>query len=182
MAVKWCLTVVSTCPPLSTFSRAYAVYLGVFFWRMCFQILYFVTGLFVFFYTFYKVEFKKKLSCKCSLYILGTNPLSHTCFTSISFHQVDCLFSFFFETEKFLRAFLIWLSGKESTCQCRRNRFDPWSFIQENPTCLGATKPTHHNCLAYALEPKSCNYWSQRDLEPMHRVLTTGPPGKSPRF
>ena len=63
-----------------------------------------------------------------------------------------------------------WLSGKESTCKCRRNGFDPWSLIQENPTCLRATKPMHHNYWAYALEPKSCKYWSQHALELMHSL------------
>ena len=29
-------------------------------------------------------------------------------------------------------------SGKESTCPCRRHRFDP--LIWEDPTCHGATK------------------------------------------
>ena len=32
-----------------------------------------------------------------------------------------------------------WLSGKESTSQNRR------PLGQEDPTCHGATKPTHHN-------------------------------------
>ena len=35
-----------------------------------------------------------------------------------------------------------WLSGKESTCQCRK-LFR--SLVQEVPTHLGATKPVHHD-------------------------------------
>ena len=39
-----------------------------------------------------------------------------------------------------------WLSGKESTYQCRRHAFDPWSrkvpsLVQEGPMCHRATKP-----------------------------------------
>ena len=32
--------------------------------------------------------------------------------------------------------------------------------VQENPTFRGATKPTHHNYWARALEPESRNYWA----------------------
>ena len=42
-----------------------------------------------------------------------------------------------------------------------------WSLIQEDPTCLGATKPKHHNYWACALEPGNCSYWSLSALEPM---------------
>ena len=36
-----------------------------------------------------------------------------------------------------------WLSGKEFTCQCRRQGFDPWTV--EDPTWHRATKPVYHN-------------------------------------
>ena len=36
-----------------------------------------------------------------------------------------------------------------------------WALVQEDPTCRGATKPTHHNYLACALEPASHNYWAR---------------------
>ena len=49
-----------------------------------------------------------------------------------------------------------WLSGKESTCQCRRHGFNPWSG--KSPTCHEATKPVHHYWTR-ALEPGSHNYW-----------------------
>ena len=52
-----------------------------------------------------------------------------------------------------------WLTGKESTCQCRWHEFDPW--FQEDPARLRATKPVH-NSWAWALEPTSCNYGSPR--------------------
>ena len=35
------------------------------------------------------------------------------------------------------------LSGKESTCQCRRHGFTLWSG--EDPTCCGATEAVRHN-------------------------------------
>ena len=36
-----------------------------------------------------------------------------------------------------------WLSGKESTCQCRRHRFDPWS--RKIPHSSEQLKPVHHS-------------------------------------
>ena len=48
-----------------------------------------------------------------------------------------------------------WLSGKESTCQCRTL---VQSLIWEDPTCWGAAKLVHHNYRACALEPMSHNY------------------------
>lgn len=35
-----------------------------------------------------------------------------------------------------------WLSGKESSCQCRVHRF---ALIWEDPTSRRATKPVHYN-------------------------------------
>ena len=57
-----------------------------------------------------------------------------------------------------------WLSGKESTCQ----RQETWvlSLGQEDSTCLRATKPTHHNYWACALEPASRNNWRPSTLQP----------------
>ena len=34
------------------------------------------------------------------------------------------------------------------------------SLVWEDPACHAATKPMHHNCWAWALEPGSCNYWA----------------------
>ena len=58
-----------------------------------------------------------------------------------------------------------WLIGKESTCQCRRYEFNPWS--RKNPHAteqinLGATtvEPVLQSLRATATEPSSCNYWS----------------------
>ena len=50
-----------------------------------------------------------------------------------------------------------WLSGKETTCQCRREESLP---DPGRSTCLRATKPMCHNYWACALEPRSCNYWA----------------------
>ena len=63
------------------------------------------------------------------------------------------------------------------------------ALVWDDPTCLGATKPVHHNYWACALEPGSHNYWahvpqlleptclepvlcnrrSHRNEKPMHR-------------
>ena len=42
--------------------------------------------------------------------------------------------------------------GKESTCQFRRHRLDPW--FRKIPQCFRATKPMCHNSWAWALEPR----------------------------
>ena len=57
-----------------------------------------------------------------------------------------------------------WFNGKESACQCRRHRFDPWSG--RIPQALGTAKSRHHNFWACTLEPRKRNYWSPRALEP----------------
>ena len=41
------------------------------------------------------------------------------------------------------------------------------SLIQKDPTCLGTTKPVHHNDWASPIEARSRNYWSPHALEPM---------------
>ena len=50
-----------------------------------------------------------------------------------------------------------WFSGKESSSQCRRCGFNPWSG--EDPTGCRATKPMRHQCWVCALQPGSHNYW-----------------------
>ena len=35
------------------------------------------------------------------------------------------------------------------------------ALVQEDPTCLRATKPVRHNYWACALEPLSNNYWAR---------------------
>ena len=49
---------------------------------------------------------------------------------------------------------LPWLIDKESSCQCRRYGFDPWSG--KIPTCHRATKPVCHNCepMLWSWEPQ----------------------------
>ena len=43
------------------------------------------------------------------------------------------------------------------------------SLVRQDPTCHGATKPMHHNCWAWALEPASHSYWDRmpQPLKPM---------------
>ena len=57
-----------------------------------------------------------------------------------------------------------WLSGEESTCQCRRHGFDPWSG--KIPIYIRATKLMHHRYWACALEPGSSNDWAPSPLGP----------------
>ena len=52
-----------------------------------------------------------------------------------------------------------WLSGKQSSCECRRHRFDPWSgkipcAAKHLSPCAATTEPTCHN------------YWSLHAREP----------------
>ena len=47
-----------------------------------------------------------------------------------------------------------WLSGKESARQCRRHKFSP-SCRKKDPTCCGASKPTHYDYWACTLEHRS---------------------------
>ena len=44
------------------------------------------------------------------------------------------------------------------------------ALVQEDPTCLGATKSMRHNYWACALEPTSHNYWAHvpQLLKPTH--------------
>ena len=44
------------------------------------------------------------------------------------------------------------------------------SLVREDPTCLGATKPVHHNYWACALGPPSHNCWSPRATTTEARV------------
>ena len=67
-----------------------------------------------------------------------------------------------------IRTSLVRFNGKESACQCRRHRFDPWSG--KNPHAMGATKPMHHSYWACALEPGNHNYEAHvlQLLKPVH--------------
>ena len=55
----------------------------------------------------------------------------------------------------------LWLSGKESTCQCRRHRFDPWSG--KIPRATEQLSLCRLYC-ACALELESRNYWAHVPL------------------
>ena len=59
-----------------------------------------------------------------------------------------------------LQGFPGWLSGKESSCQCRRHRFDPWSGkISHAAKQLSLCAPTP--------EPMCYNDWRLGALEPV---------------
>ena len=53
---------------------------------------------------------------------------------------------------------LCWLSGKESTCPCRRHGFSPWS--RKVLHAAEQLNPVHHNYWACALEPGGRNCWA----------------------
>ena len=61
---------------------------------------------------------------------------------------------------------LLWLSDKESACQCRRYGFDP--------TCCGATKPVCQIHWACVLELGNHNRWAQ-ELQLLKPVCPRGP-------
>ena len=58
-----------------------------------------------------------------------------------------------------------WLSHGESSCQCRRLRFNPWP--RNIPTCHRATGPVHHDYWDCVLESRSHNRRSLSTLEPV---------------
>ena len=66
-----------------------------------------------------------------------------------------------------------WLRSEESTCQCRKHRFDPWPKKIPHATkqlrpCATTTESARAQELKL-LNPHSCNYWSPRTLEPALR-------------
>ena len=63
-----------------------------------------------------------------------------------------------------------WLSGKESTCQCRGHGFDPWSrktpHAMEQLSPITTTfEPVPQSSGAATPEPTCCKYWSLHALE-----------------
>ena len=64
-----------------------------------------------------------------------------------------------------------WLSGEESTCQCREHRFSPWSrgiphAVGQLSLCTTTTEPVLQSLGSATTEPSCCNYWSPHALEP----------------
>ena len=51
-----------------------------------------------------------------------------------------------------------WLSGKESTCQCRRHRFNPWS--RKIPRTMEHLRPCAPQLLGLCSRAGSPNYWA----------------------
>ena len=62
--------------------------------------------------------------------------------------------------KKKIQGLLWWLSGKESTCQCRRHRFDPWSgkipnVAEQLSLCTTNTEPMlPRTCALQQEEPR----------------------------
>ena len=65
-----------------------------------------------------------------------------------------------------------WLSGKESTCQCKRHRFNPSSgkiphAAEQLSLCTTTIEPVLWSLGAATTEPMCHNYWSPCSLEPL---------------
>ena len=89
---------------------------------------------------------------------------------------------YYFVIKKDIRASL-WLSGKESACQCRRHRFDPWSrtilrAAEQLSLCATTTEPVCYSQGAATgyrpqllklvhLEPVLCNRGSHCNENPL---------------
>ena len=74
-----------------------------------------------------------------------------------------------------------WLSGKESTCQCRRQGFDSWSGKIPHAT---EQLSLSHNYWACALAPRNRSCWSLHALESVvcqKRQCSEKPEHRSPR-
>ena len=103
------------------------------------------------------------LSCISCLYRLEINSLSIVSFAIIFSHSEGCLFNLLmvsFVVQKLLslirshlfRGLFRWLSGKESTCQCRRCRiygFDPGSGRSPGE---GNGNPLQYSCLEASMD------------------------------
>ena len=89
--------------------------------------------------------------------------------SNISLAQNWVLFTIqYFVPRKMSQGLPWWLSGKESACQCRRHKFNPWSRkISHAP---GAAKSVCHKFWACTLEPGSRNYRAHvlQPLKPSH--------------
>jgi len=65
-----------------------------------------------------------------------------------------------------------WLRGKESTCQCRAHRFDPWSrkippAAEQLSPCARTTDPGLESPEAPSTEPMCHNDWSACNQDPV---------------
>ena len=72
--------------------------------------------------------------------------------------------------------FSLWLSSKESACQCRRHRFNPWSrkispAVELLSPCTTTTEPVLWSPGAARTEPLPRSYWSLRATGPEEPVL-----------
>ena len=80
------------------------------------------------------------------------------------------------ELKTYIQELPWWPSGKESACQCRGHRFDPWSgkiphALEHESPCTTTIEPVLQNLGATATELSGCNYLSLPSLEPLfHNV------------
>ena len=57
-----------------------------------------------------------------------------------------------------------WLSGKQSVCQCRRRRFDPW--VGKIPW----RRATHSSILAWRIPWAGYGLWGHKELDTTERI------------
>ena len=79
---------------------------------------------------------------------------------------------FYFCFKKLKPGLRLWLSGKESACQCRRQRIHPWvrklpHALEQPSLCATTTEPGLGSPGAATIEPTCHSYWSPHTLEPM---------------
>ena len=65
-----------------------------------------------------------------------------------------------------------WLSGKQSTCQCMKYEFDPWSrriphAMEQLSLCITAIESVLQSSGTTTTKPMCCSYWSPCTLEPV---------------
>ena len=102
--MKWCLTVVLICISLMVNDVEhlfiYLLVICISSLEKCLSFVYFKIGMCAFWL----------LSCKCSLYILGTRSLSDIRFANIFIHSVGCFFFIFLIVPLQHRSFQFWSS------------------------------------------------------------------------
>ena len=63
-----------------------------------------------------------------------------------------------------------WLSGKESSCQCRRRGFDPWFGKVPGG---GNSSPSHYSCLEKSHRQEDLTGYSPRGHKRVRHNLVT---------
>ena len=88
----------------------------------------------------------------------------------MSLQKKDCLRKVYMHTSTYLTRLPRWLSGKESACQCKRSRFNPWvgkipqrRKWQPTPVFLPGKSHGQRNLVGYSL-------WDCKELDMTERL------------